>query len=219
MSNVIVVGCGRVGSQLANMLSDNGHNVCVVDSRADSFANLGRNFNGSYVQGIGFDEETLKRAGVEDCDVMAAVTHYDNTNLMVAEVGNHLFDVPHVIARLYNPDHEHSYMQLGIDYVCGTSLVAEEVYSKIMAGYGAHLDTFGDFEILRFSLDLTWTGKRSIRVSELERDHDIRVAAFERADGSASSIPTGESLLYTGDSVLACVRQELIESFERYIQD
>ena len=219
ISNVIVVGCGRVGSQLANMLSDNGSNVCVIDRNADAFANLGRNFNGSTVQGVGFDEDTLLKAGVEDCDVMAAVTQSDNTNLMVAEVGNRLFDVPHVIARLYNPDHERAYMQLGIDYVCGTSLVAEDVFSKIVSGHGSHLDTFGEFEVLRFSLDLTWTDRRTIRVSELERDHDIRIIAFERGDGSASSIPTRESILYNGDSVLACVRHELIESFSKYIQD
>ena len=120
MSNVIVVGCGRVGSQLANMLSDNGNNVCCIDKNADAFANLGRNFNGSTVQGVGFDEDVLIRAGVEECDVLAAVTQLDNTNLMCAEVANHLFGVPHVISRLYNPDHERAYMQLGIDYVCGT---------------------------------------------------------------------------------------------------
>ena len=200
MSNVIVVGCGRVGSQLANMLSDNGNNVCVIDKNVNAFANLGRNFNGSTVQGVGFDEETLVKAGVEDCDVMAAVTQFDNTNLMCAEVGSRLFGVPHVIARLYNPDHERAYMQLGIDYVCGTSLVAEDVFSKVVSGHGAHLDTFGEFEVLRFSLDLS-------------------IIAFERSDGSASSIPTRDSILYNGDSVLACVRHELIESFSRYIQD
>ena len=130
--------------------------MCVIDKNVNAFANLGRNFNGSTVQGVGFDEETLVKAGVEDCDVMAAVTQFDNTNLMCAEVGSRLFGVPHVIARLYNPDHERAYMQLGIDYVC---------------------------------------------------------------DGSASSIPTRDSILYNGDSVLACVRHELIESFSRYIQD
>ena len=65
-SNVIVVGCGRVGSQLANMLSDNGDNVCVIDRNADAFANLGRNFNGATVQGIGTDSDTLEKAGVEE---------------------------------------------------------------------------------------------------------------------------------------------------------
>lgn len=219
MSNVIVVGCGRVGSQLANMLSDNGSNVCVIDRNVDAFANLGRNFNGSTIQGVGFDEETLEKAGIEDCTVLAAVTQLDNANLMCCEVASRLFDVPHVIARLYNPDHERAYMQLGIDYVCGTSLVAEDVFSKVVSGHGAHLDTFGEFEVLRFSLNLSWMEKNTIRVSELERDHDIRIVAFERGDGSASSIPTRESILYNGDSVLACVRHELIESFSKYIQD
>ena len=221
MSNVIVVGCGRVGSQLASMLSDNGANVCVIDLKADAFANLGRNFNGSTVQGVGFDEDTLVKAGVDECDVLAAVTQSDNANLMCAEVASRLFGVPHVIARLYNPDHERAYMQLGIDYVCGTSLVAEDIFSKVVSGHGAHIDTFGEFEVLRFSLDLSWRelDKRTIRVSEMERDHDVRIIAFERGDGSASSIPTRESILYHGDSVLACVRHELIESFSKYIQE
>lgn len=219
MSNVIVVGCGRVGSQLANMLSDNGNNVCVVDRNPDAFSNLGRNFNGSTVQGVGFDVDVLQRAGVEECDVLAAVTQLDNANLMCAEVASRLFDVPHVIARLYNPDHERAYMQLGIDYVCGTSLVAEDVFSKVVAGHGAYVDTFGECEVLRFSLDLSsCENKRTIRVSDLERDHEVRIVAFERGDGSASSIPTSESVLYHGDTVLACVRHDLIPLFSRYVQ-
>ena len=163
MSNVIVVGCGRVGSQLANMLSDNGNNVCCIDKNADAFANLGRNFNGSTVQGVAFDEDVLIRAGVEECDVLAAVTQLDNTNLMCAEVANHLFGVPHVISRLYNPDHERAYMQLGIDYVCGTSLVAEDVFSKIVSGHGSHIDTFGEFECSgsRWTSPAATTPKRS----------------------------------------------------------
>ena len=220
MSNVIVVGCGRVGSQLANMLSDNGSNVCVIDRNADAFANLSRNFNGSTIQGVGFDEDVLIKAGVEECDVLAAVTQSDNANLMCAEVANHLFGVPHVISRLYNPDHERAYMQLGIDYVCGTSLVAEDVFSKIVSGHGSHIDTFGEFEVLRFTLDLSSRDNaRTIRVSELERDHEVRIIAFERADGSASSIPTVDSLLYAGDSILACVRHDVITQFSRYILD
>lgn len=218
MRNVIVVGCGRVGSRLADMLSDAGANVCVVDKKADAFDHLGRSFNGSTVQGIGYDEDTLVKAGIEDCDVVAAVTESDNANLMVTEVASRLYGVPHVIARLYNHDHERAYMQLGIDYVCGTTLVAEEMFSKALSGHGSHIDTFGDYEVLRFSIDLSWDEKRAIRVSEIERDHDIRIICFERKDGSASSIPTRESTLYHGDTVLACVHHNLVDSFSRFIQ-
>ena len=219
MSNIIVIGCGRVGSQLANMLSDNGNNVCVIDRNVDAFANLGRNFNRSTIQGVGFDEETLEKAGIEECDVLAAVTQLDNTNLMCCEVASRLFGVSHVIARLYNPDHERAYMQLGIDYVCGTSLVAEDVFSKVVSGHGSHIESFGDFEVLRFSLDLKWADKPSIRVADIEREHDILIVAFERGDGSTSSIPTKDSVLHNGDLVLACVRHDLIEQFAKYIQD
>lgn len=218
MLNVIVVGCGRVGSRLAGMLSDNGDNVCVVDWHADAFNNLGQNFNGSTVQGLGYDEDTLVKAGIEDCDVVAAVTRSDNANLMITEVASRLYDVSHVIARLYDHEHERAYMQLGIDYVCGTTLVAEETFSKVISGHGSHVETFGDYEILRFALNLAWTGRDSIKVHELEREHDISIVAFERRDGSSSSIPTGDSTLYQSDLILACVRHDLIESFSRYIQ-
>lgn len=219
MSNVIVVGCGRVGSQLANMLSDGGHNVSCIDKSPDAFANLGRDFNGSTIQGVGFDEDVLVRAGIEECDVLAAVTHLDRVNIMCVEVASRLFDVPHVIARLSNPEHERAYMQLGIDYVCGTSLVADDVFSKITIGHGNHVASFGDFEILRFSLDLSSEeDKHSIHVYELEKDHAVRIIAFERVDGSASSIPSRDSLLYSGDSVLACVRQDHIKHFMKYMQ-
>lgn len=218
MSNVIVVGSGRVGSRLANMLSENGDNVCVIDKHAEAFSKLGKSFNGSTIQGLGFDEDILLKSGVDECDVLAAVTNFDNTNLMVAEVGSRLFGVPHVIVRLDNPDHERAYMQLGFDYVCGTSLVAEDVFSKVISGYGSHIDTFGEFEVLRFSLNLASTNKKTIRVSELERDHDVRVIAFERGDGSASSIPTSESVLYEGDMIMLCIRHELIDAYARYIE-
>lgn len=208
-----------MGSQLANMLSDSGHNVCCIDRDADTFANLGRNFNGSTIQGIGFDEESLIRAGVDDCDVLVAVTQYDNANLMCAEVASRLFDVPHVVARLYNPGRERAYMQLGIDYVCGTSLVAEEIFSKVMSGHGSHIRTFGECEVMEFSLNLdSQENKKSIRVHELERTHDVRIIAFERGDGSSSSIPTSDSVLYNGDTVLACIRHDYIPQFAKFMQ-
>ncbi len=220
MSNVIIVGCGRVGSQLANMLSDNGDNVCCIDRFADAFANLGRSFNGTTIQGMGFDEDVLESAGIEECDVFAAVTQFDNTNLMCAEVAGRLYDVKHVIARLYNPDHEKAYAQLGIDYVCGTSLVADDIFSKVVSGHGSHVTTFGEFEVVEFALSLDkMDNKRSIHVADIERDHEFRVIAFERADGSNSSIPSKDSLLYAGDTVLACVRLDHINEIERFIQE
>ena len=217
-SNIIIVGCGRVGSELANKLSDANNNVCVIDCNPDAFSGLGRSFNGSVVQGMGFDEEILYRAGVETADCVCAVTSLDSVNLMVCEVAKRLYHVPHVISRLYNTNHTRAYEQLGLDFVCGTALVAEELYAMVSSGHGSFVESFGDFELLRFSLDLQSNGMNIVRVSQMERAHDIRIVAFQRADGRASSIPSADSTLCHGDFVLACVRSSMISSFSRWIQ-
>jgi trk system potassium uptake protein TrkA len=215
--NIIIVGCGRVGSQLATLFSDSADEIAVVDTNAASFASLGRNFEGRRIVGVGFDEDVLIEAGIEECDVLVAVTDIDNTNLMIAEVGRKLYDVPHVLTRLYNPDRESAYMQLGLDYVCGTTLVAEEMYAKVVAGHSSHVDTFGDYEVLRFSLDLSSVEGDSIRVGDLESAHEIRIVVFERKDNTDSSIPTADSMLHDGDIVMACVRKHLISGFSKYM--
>ena len=199
MSDIIIVGCGRVGSRLALMLSEHDNNVCVIDRDPSAFAALGRDFNGSTFVGVGYDEEILVNAGIEECDFVAAVTQSDNANLMVVEIARRLYDVPHAVARLYDSSHERTYLQLGIDYVCGTTLVAEEIFSKAISGIGDHIATFGDFEVLQFALN--------------------RVCAFERADGTVSSIPSPSSILYHGDAVLAVVSHAMLPAIAKYAQD
>lgn len=219
MSNIIVVGCGRVGSRLALMLSNYENNVCVIDRDPRAFVSLGRDFNGATFAGVGYDEDVLMKAGIDECDFLAAVTQSDNVNLMVVEIARRLYDVPHAVARLYNTGHERAYLQLGIDYVCGTALVAEEIFSKISSGLGDHITTLGDCEVVQFALDLSQTRSDYIKVSDLESRHKIRVCAFERADGEISSIPTPSSVLYHGDTVLVALRHGMIPEIAKYMQN
>ena len=219
MSNIIVVGCGRVGSRLALMLSNYENNVCVIDRDPRAFASLGRDFNGATFAGVGYDEDVLMKAGIDECDFLAAVTQSDNVNLMVVEIARRLYDVPHAVARLYNTGHKRAYLQLGIDYVCGTALVAEEIFSKISSGLGDHITTLGDCEVVQFALDLSQTRSDYIKVSDLESRHKIRVCAFERADGEISSIPTPSSVLYHGDTVLVALRHGMIPEIAKYMQN
>ena len=219
MSNIIVVGCGRVGSRLALMLSNYENNVCVIDRDPRAFASLGSDFNGATFAGVGYDEDVLMKAGIDECDFLAAVTQSDNVNLMVVEIARRLYDVPHAVARLYNTGHERAYLQLGIDYVCGTALVAEEIFSKISSGLGDHITTLGDCEVVQFALDLSQTRSDYLKVSDLESRHKIRVCAFERADGEISSIPTPSSVLYHGDTVLVALRHGMIPEIAKYMQN
>ena len=99
--NIIVVGCGRVGSQLATMLSIEGHNVVVIDRDETAFRRLGGTFNGVTIRGLGFDEETLEQAGIREADALAATTDLDNTNLMTCEVARKIFGVKHLQCRAW----------------------------------------------------------------------------------------------------------------------
>ncbi len=212
--NVIVVGCGRVGSQLATLLSIEGHNVVVIDKSPEAFKRLGSIFNGVTIKGLGFDEEILEEAGVRECDAFAAVTNLDNTNLMAAEVARKIFEVPHVVARLYNPVRERTYMQLGLDYVCGTTLVAETLMDKIMAGHGHHIASLGDVEIVNFKASDEVEGKT---VGDIEIKHRFRIAAVARGD--SMFVPDSDTALHAGDVVLGSVKEDSFSKVERYMEE
>lgn len=212
--NIIVVGCGRVGSHLATLLSEDGHNVSIIDRSAEAFRNLGRDFNGRTVRGIGFDESALLDAGIKEADVIAAVTSNDNANLMIAEVSRRIYEVPHVITRLYEARREKTYAQLGIDFACGTTLVAEEIFSKIQSGHGHHIDTFGDYEIARFAF--TFDDGESMSCVELEEDYDARVVVVEHDD--ETMLPTEDTILHDGDVAIVCVAREDFGRLSRFIR-
>ena len=123
--HVIIVGCGRVGSQLALSLSSEGHDVVIIDKNPDSFVRLGPDFNGITIVGIGFDPEILKRAGVERAQALAAVTNGDNSNIMISQVAKKVFKVPRVITRLYDPERAQIYKErFGLETFCSTVLLA-----------------------------------------------------------------------------------------------
>jgi len=97
---IIIVGCGRMGSGLAQELSLSGHDITVIDSDSNSFFRLGNNFKGKSIKGIGFDRDILIEAGIERADAIAALTSNDEANAVVARMSREIFRVPKVIAGL-----------------------------------------------------------------------------------------------------------------------
>ena len=95
--HVVVVGCGRVGSELAGTLEKQGHTVAVIDKRKDAFRRLPTGFGGYRIVGFGFDRDTLTEAGVQDAGALAAVTSGDNSNIMSARVARETFQVERVV--------------------------------------------------------------------------------------------------------------------------
>jgi len=195
----VVGGCGRVGSQLANALSAEGHDVIVIDSEEDSFRRLGSTFNGVTLLGNTFDIDILKEARLEQAQGFAAVTHLDNTNIMAAEVAKRIFNVPRVIARLYNPERLTTYERLGLDIVCGTTIVASIIRDRLLGRLTGTLASFpsGGLEIVKLKANKELAGKK---VFEIEEEKTVRVAALEQ--NGVYFIPASETELKEGDTLI-----------------
>lgn len=209
---VIVVGCGRVGSQLAVFLSAEGHDVVVIDRSSKAFRRLGTTFNGITVEGLGFDEDTLKAAGAEKADALAAVTDFDNSNLMIAEVARRIFNIPKVVARLYNPEKEASFQQFGLDYVCGTTLMASKILDQIIEGRISHL-TFRDVEVTEFVISDFLVERK---VEDIEVPGEIRVVMVKR--GELDIVPLPHTSLCSGDRVVVAVKKESLLKLREYVR-
>lgn len=127
--SVVILGCGRVGSTLARQMSLEGHAVTVVDLTSDAFRRLGTKFKGQRLVGTGLDRDTLLKARLDKADVFIAVTQGDNTNIMAAQIARQVFNVPKVIARVYDPIRAQAYREMGIFTLCTTTLAANLIHA------------------------------------------------------------------------------------------
>jgi|SRR4051812_291100 len=128
---VIIMGCGRVGARLAQMLVSAGHDVQVLDTNSSAFDRLGRDFAGSTMVGNGIDHDVLVKAGIERADAFAAVTQGDNRNIMASQIAKHVFKVPRVVTRIYDPIRQDTFQTLGLDAISPTVIGAKVFFSKL----------------------------------------------------------------------------------------
>ncbi len=129
---VVIMGCGRVGAQLASLLDREKHSVTVLDTDAYSFRRLPSDFNGTALLGNGIDEDTLKRAGIEEVDIFVALTQGDNRNVMAAQIAKHIFNVPRVVCRIYDPLRQELYSTLGLETFSPTTIFAQMLKEKLI---------------------------------------------------------------------------------------
>jgi len=198
--NAVVIGCGETGVRLAELLAAGGHNVVVVDRNPEALRALGSGFNGATVTGLGYDEGVLRKAGIETADALATVTENDNVNIFAAEVATRIFHVPRVVARLIDPALERTLQQLGLDYVCGTTIIAQALADRMTEGHAHAFTVRGGFEIMEF---LAGPEIESRRVDEVQIPGEFLVSLLTR--GAASLIPRPETVLHAGDRVVAVV--------------
>jgi len=208
---VIVVGCGKVGSELATTLSFEGHNVVVIDLDSRSFGRLGSAFNGVTIVGNGFNREILEEAGIKRADAFAAVTNEDSANAMAALIAKKIYKVPRVVVRTYDPLRAHSFEQLGLDVLSGTTLVARMFRGKIIE---SHLTSFliegsGELGVLEIEINEKLTGKK---IKEINLAEEFVVSGLRR--NGQLSIPGSDLVVKKGDTVFGVVKLASLEKIK-----
>jgi trk system potassium uptake protein TrkA len=128
---ILIMGCGRVGARLASLLDADGHTVTVLDNDTYSFRRLPPTFGGTALFGQGLNQEALKRAGIEEADIFVALTQGDNRNVMSCQIAKHIFNVPRVMCRIYDPLREEMYSALGLETISPTKVFAQLLKEKI----------------------------------------------------------------------------------------
>jgi trk system potassium uptake protein TrkA len=209
--HVIVVGCGRVGSELAVSLENGGHTVAVIDKDRDAFRNLPDSFAGRAVLGFGFDREHLEQAGIEQASALAAVTSGDNSNILSARIARETYEIPNVVARIYDPRRAVIYQRLGIQTVATVAWTTDQVLRRLFPeeSVSEWTDATGSIRLIERALPPGWAGHK---LTELEDRDRVRLVALSRA-GSARLC--GPDLLgQEGDVLHLAVRSEAVEELE-----
>jgi len=205
---VIIVGCGRVGAELAKLLSAEGHDVVVVDKTQEALKRLGDTFNGLTMTGNGFDLALLKQVGIEKADAFCAVTDGDNTNLISAQVAKKIFNVPKVFARVYDPQRAHIYAALGLDIISGTLLLSAMLRDKIIESrFSSYLIESKDLGVIEIEVKNELIGKT---IQDINIPGDFIVVALRRIQGVI--IPEPKTVLKNKDVLMGVVKVSSLQA-------
>ncbi|MEP7203408.1 MAG: TrkA family potassium uptake protein [Ilumatobacteraceae bacterium] len=199
--HVIVVGCGRVGSEVALSLASNEHDVIVIDRRAEAFRRLGEDFKGNTMVGVGFDRDVLTEAGITPDCAVAAVTSGDNSNILIARVARETFGVKHVVARIYDPRRASIYERLGIATVASVAWTSARVLRHLLAEEATPdwIDPSAKFTIIERRVPAAGAG---MTVGDVEAGSSGRVVVLGRFGEASLPVP---SVLLQEDDVLHVV--------------
>ncbi|HOJ00793.1 MAG TPA: TrkA family potassium uptake protein [Anaerolineaceae bacterium] len=172
---VIVIGCGRLGINIAREMDQRGNEVVVIDKDALTFENLGKTFRGSTVVGIGFDRDILAKAGVDLADALVAVTSSDEANVVTARIAKFVFRVPKVVARVYDPRKAEIYRRLGIPTISPVTMAGERISEMLSFSQLKTVMTIGSGEVLITEVEMTapFQGKKMAQLEIPNVAHPI----------------------------------------------
>jgi trk system potassium uptake protein TrkA len=208
---LIVVGCGRIGSELALAVAAKGHTVSVIDKTSQTFVRLGTGFPGRTIAGNLLDQDVLLRAGIKEADGLAAVTPDDATNFVVARAAKEIFQVPNVVARVYDPLRREAFEEMGIRVTTSSSWGAQRITQLLTHPEVLPILTLGHGEILL--VEVRVKGNLSgMTIATLQQKKDwILVAVIRKGK---AEIPIPETVLYKDDMLILGVPAANLDELE-----
>jgi trk system potassium uptake protein TrkA len=212
--HVVVVGCGRVGAGLARILEEQSHTVAVIDKQSKAFRRLPEGFAGRTIQGVGFDRDHLRAAGIEEAGALAAVTSGDNSNIMVARTAREVFGLERVIARIYDPRRAAIYEKLGIPTIATVQWTTDRVLRRILPDAPATewADPSASVVLVERPVAQSWAGRR---LADLDLDGLARVAALSRL--GVGQVPAPDLVTQEGDVVYMTVGADRIQDLDAHL--
>ena len=214
--HVVVVGCGRVGSELAGTLEKSGHTVAVIDKNANAFRRLPAGYAGQRVVGFGFDRDNLEEAGIDRAGALAAVTNGDNSNILVARIARESFGIERVVARIYDPRRAVIYQRLGIPTVATVAWTTDQVLRRLFPerSAGEWTDGTGTVDLIERALPGSWAGRK---LTELDESDRFRLVALTRA--GHARLASVELVGQEGDLLHVAVRRECRDELDELRRD
>ncbi len=210
---IIIVGCGRIGSYLANLLQDD-HNVVVIDKEADNLERVGDNFNGFSITGDALDLDVLKEAGIEKADAVAVTTSNDNTNIVIAQIAKKVFNVPKVVARVSDIGKAEIYRNLGVDPVNSTSIFATLLREKVLErNFTTYIFESSKVSMLEIKDTGIYSGKR---VKDLNIPGEFQVITVVR--GQEPVIPEEDMVFTAGDIIVGVVKLSALKKIKKMLK-
>ncbi|AEI11983.1 MULTISPECIES: potassium channel family protein [Cellulomonas] len=208
------MGCGRVGASLAQTLEEHGHSVAVIDQNPEAFRRLPGEFAGHKVTGLGFDRDTLIKAGIDDAFGFAAVADGDNSNILAARVARETYGIENVVARIYDPHRAEIYQRLGIPTVATVRWTAHQVLRRLlpMGATDEFRDSSGQITLAQVDVHRGWVGRTLVT---LEEASGARAAYLTRYGDAV--LPTAATVLQENDIVHVLVRVDDIAHVERVL--
>jgi trk system potassium uptake protein len=212
--HVVIMGCGRVGSELTLQLGKAAHNVVIIDKNATAFDRLPPGFDARTIVGLGFDRDVLEEAGIKEADAFIAVSNGDNSNIVSARVALEHYHVPNVIARIYDPQRAEIYQRLNIPTVATTTWGVKQIMLMLTHPREEIKESLvgGDLFRMRVPVPDHLVGKP---VSALSEGGKVLVAGVDRM--GSGFIPEPSSTFQQGDIVQLILQKDGLDLLDQLL--